>query len=893
MIDKLYQVLFNEKLDVKERLFRIILLSGTAAVSLAILQGLTLVNAQNLMLIYIIMFVTFVTAFVLTFKYRNMELSSTILGLVIVVLILPFIFLKGGGVNSGAGLWLCLGIFYVFIMFSGKKLIIFLTITLLTDIGYYTLAYLKPELVEELATPFEKHFDSIFAVIIVGLTIGSVLKFQLRLFEKERKIKEQQQVELEVLSKSKDTFFANMSHEIRTPISSIIGLNELILRENPSLTVQEYAKDIQDSSKQLLHLINDILDLSQLEIHQMNLNENVYEVNDMLHEVLDATYVKADEKKLDLQVQVDEKIPAKLYGDVTRVKQVLLNVLLNAVQYTKEGCVTFTCDYEMISEERIRFIFSVADTGVGIRKEEFEHLFDAFKRIDSEKTNKVEGAGLGLCITKHLLDLMGGEITVDSIYTQGSEFRIVLEQKIVDATPMGDFVLKTSSDDSTRKKSTYYSRTFEAPEARVLVVDDDDLNLVITSKLLQETRVLVDTANTAEECLKKTMKIPYDLILVDYLMPDMDGGVLLKEIRKQEAGLCRDTDIVMMSANVVEEKKNEYILLGFDGILEKPIDPVRLELEVLKHIPEEMIEYRKEVDDFTREQYFVSRASKKRRRIYITSDGVCDLPPELVEKYDIRLIDLYISTENGRFRDTKEIDVYNLSRYLSEENSSAYSLSPTVEDYERFFAETLMEADDVIYYAMAKESGRCFEYATEAAKGFSRVHIVDSAHISSGQGLLVLHAAKLAKEGASVAEILNASEEIKHKIQSSFVLPGSKILYQKEYTDKFTAKICEIFHLHPVLGILNSKVTVLGVRMGDLESVWRRYIRFHLRSSLKIDNRIIFVVHAGCNVRQQEIILEEINRCMKFKQIVFTPASTASTCNSGLGSIGIAVYRRK
>ena len=291
--------------------------------------------------------------------------------------------------------------------------------------------------------------------------------------------------------------------------------------------------------------------------------------------------------------------------------------------------------------------------------------------------------------------------------------------------------------------------------------------------------------------------------------------------------------------------------------------------------------------------YFVSRASKKRKRIYIASDGVCDLPIELLEKYDIRLIDLYISTENGRFRDTKEIDVYNLSRYLSTENSSAFSLSPTVEDYEHFFAKLLMEADDVIYYAMAKGSGRCFENATEAAKGFSRVHIVDSAHISSGQGLLVLQAAKMATDGASVSEILKESESVKHRIHASFILPGTKILYQKGFTDKITAKICDLFRLHPVLGTLNSKVTVLGVRAGKLETVWRKYIRFHLRSSAKTDDRIVFVVHAGCSVKQQEIILDEINRCKKFKQVVFTPASTASTCNSGLGSIGLAVYRRK
>ena len=889
MLKKIQDVFFNEKLDIKERLFRIILISGTVAVGVAILQGLTLVNAQNLMLLYTVMFVVFAVAFVLTFKYRNMELSATLLGFVIVVIALPFIFLKGGGVNSGAGLWLCLGIFYVFIMYNGKKLLFFLSLTLIIDIGCYVIAYLNPSVVEELATPFEKHFDSIFAVVIVGLTVGSVLRFQLRLFERERDIKEIQQAEVEALSKSKDIFFASMSHEIRTPINSIIGLNELILRQNPSEEIQDYAKNIQNASKMLLNLVNDILDLSQLEVHKMELVEGAYDTNAMFREIVDIIQVRMAEKELNFQVQLDEQLPMKLYGDERRIKQILLNLLSNAVKYTENGTVTLNCEYEKISEERIRMIVSVADTGIGIRKEELNHLFDAFHRVNSEKTNKIEGTGLGLSIAKHLLDLMGGEITVDSIYTQGSEFRVTIEQKIVDETPMGEFLVVSSA----RKKAAYYTRSFEAPEARVLVVDDDDLNLVITSKLLQETKVTVDTANCVDECLKKTQKTPYDLILMDYMMPEMDGGSLLKEIRKQEAGLCRDADVVLLSANVLEEKKNEYILLGFDGILEKPIDAMRLEQEVLKHIPDDMIEYRREEDTFVQGQYFVSRATKKRKRIYITSDGVCDLPKELLEKYDVRLIDLYITTENGRFRDTKEIDIYNLSRYLSKKDSTAYSLSPTVEDYERFFAEVLMEADDVIYYAMAKKSGRCYENAMEAAKGFSRVHVVDSAHISSGQGLLVLHAAKMASEGATVVQILNETEAVKQRIHSSFILPSAKILYQKGFTDRITEKICDIFHMHPVLGTLNSKVTVLGVRVGRMEKVWRNFIRFHIRGSAKTDDRIIFVVHAGCSVRQQELIVEEINRCMRFKQIVFTPASTASTCNSGLGSIGIAVYRHK
>ena len=502
MIEKFLKVFTDDRLEIKERLFRIILVVGTVAVGLAIIQGLTLVNAYWLMPLYVIMFFAFLSALILTFKYHNTDLSSTILGIVLLMIALPVIFFKGGGVNSGSGIWMCLGIFYVFIMFSGKKLVVFLTLTMLMDIGCYVVSYFFPNQVVELATDFEKHFDSIFAVLVVGVTVGVVMKFQLRVFDRERRIKEAQQEELEVLSKSKDNFFASMSHEIRTPINSIIGFNELILRENSSIEVQEYAKNIQNASKMLLSLVNDILDLSQLETQKMELQEASYDVKDMFRDVVDIIQVRLSEKGLHFQVYIDETLPMKLYGDERRVKQILLNLLSNAVKYTEAGTVSLSCNYDKIADDRIRMTLSVADTGMGIRKEELETLFDAFRRVNMEKVSKIEGTGLGLSITKHLVDLMDGEITVDSVYTKGSEFRVMIEQKIVDAMPMGDFSIVSSA----KKKTSYDTKSFEAPEASVLVVDEDDLNLVITSKLLQETRMTVDTANSVEECLKKTQK---------------------------------------------------------------------------------------------------------------------------------------------------------------------------------------------------------------------------------------------------------------------------------------------------------------------------------------------------------------------------------------------------
>ncbi len=888
MLNKILHVFVDDKLDIKERLFRIILVIGTIAVGLAILQGLTLVNADSLMLIYGVMLVAFVSALILTFKYRNIDLSSTILGIALIFVALPFIFLRGGGVNSGSGVWMCLGIFYVFIMFSGKKLAVFLAMTLVIDTCCYVVAYLYPEQVIELATPFEKHFDSIFAVLTVGLTVGIIMKFQIRVFDKERQITQEQKKELELIGKSKDAFFASMSHEIRTPINSIIGLNELIMREEPSEQVEEYAKNIQNASKMLLSLVNDILDLSQLEIHKMELVQAEYKTADMFREVADMMQVRMESKKLKFILHVDRNLPVKLYGDERRIKQVLLNILSNAVKYTEEGSVTLDCRYEKIDEKQIQLRISVGDTGVGIRKEELEHLFDAFRRVNSEKNQKIEGTGLGLSITRHLVELMQGEITVDSIYTQGSEFTIMIPQKIVDDTPIGEFKVLTRE----HKKESHYLKSFEAPEARVLVVDDDDLNLIITKKLLQETKMEIDTAGSVEECLQKTSNRYYHLILMDYMMPGMDGSALLREVRRQENGLCKDSDIVLLSANVLADKQLEYQQQGFDGLLEKPVDVARLEQEVLKHIPEDLIEYRRDAESTTDGAYFVSRLAKRRKKVYITSDGVCDLTQELVEKYDIKLIDLYIKTDAGRFRDTKEIDIHNLSRYLSDENSYADSLSPTVEDYEHFFADALMEADDVIYVSMASGTGNCYENATEAAKGFAHVHVVDSGHISAGEGLVVLHAAKLASEGMDVQAIVNELENVKMKIKASYILPSTRIFYQKGFTDILTAKICDAFKLHPILGSFQNRITVLGVRFGKLEKAWKKFIRFHLRNTSRIDDRVVYVIHAGCSVRQQEMILSEISRNMRFKQVIFTQASSASVCNAGLGSIGFAIYQK-
>lgn len=887
MFKKLYQSMFNEKLDIKERLFRIILIVGTIAVSAAVLQGLTLVNAQDLMIIYGIMFVSFVVALVATLKFHNFAFSSTLIGIVIICIVLPYIFFNGGGINSGSAIWMCLGVCYVFLMFSGKQLWIFLVATIAIDISCYVYAYYNPDSIVELATPFEIHLDSGFAMLVVGLALGVIMKFQVHVFEMEREKSLRQQEELERMGAYKDTFFTSMSHEIRTPINSIIGLNELIVRENPSAEVKEYARNIQSASKMLLSLVNDILDLSQLQVRKMTLSEQEYNSYKLFREVIDIMQAPIKEKNLRFEIDIDKNLPSVLCGDERRIKQVLLNILSNAVKYTDSGLIRLTCTFDELEEGQVQLKISVTDTGIGIKKEDLKVLFDVFTRVNLKKNSVIEGTGLGLAITKQLVDLMGGEITVDSVYTQGSVFTVTINQKIVDSKAIGVF----DAEAKDKKEIAEYSKLFEAPEARVLIVDDDDLNLIITTKLLQDTKMSIDTASTADECLRKTKKRFYNLILMDYMMPDMDGVSLLKELRKQENGLCKESPVVFVTANAFLENDTDLEQVGFQGYLEKPVDAKVLEEEVLRHIPDELVEYRRDAGSMEFGNYFAA-GKKKRKKIYITSDGMCDVPRDLLEKYDIRLIQLYIKTAHGRFRDKQEIDVNNLSRYLSETDSKAMSLSPSVEDYERFFAERLTEAEDVIYIAMAKDVGYCYENAKLAAEGFSHIHVVDSGHISCGEALLVLHAAKRATEGATVEQILQELDAYKNRINTSYLLPNSNIFYERGFTNIFTAKISSFFNMHPVLRLRKSKIFVAGVHVGKLELAWRKYIRSCLRNLAHIDDRIIFIVHAGCSVRQQELILEEVNRCLPFKQIIFTSASSSSVCNAGLKSIGLAIYKK-
>lgn len=386
---------------------------------------------------------------------------------------------------------------------------------------------------------------------------------------------------------AKTRFLANMSHEIRTPINTIMGMDEMILREDATdvpknyfMSVVGYALDIRKASESLLGLINDLLDMSKIESGKMNLVEQEFDTEELLRSIVKMIRVRSREKDLAFTVNIDEKLPRRLHGDAGKLKQVTLNLLTNAVKYTEEGGFTFSVIVEDVNEEKCSLRISVKDTGIGIRQEDMDKLFTAYERLDEEKNSAIQGTGLGLDISRRFAQLMGGELTCESVYGKGSEFILSVDMGVADNRGIGKF----DEDGGDEMKGPYVPQ-FIAPEADVLVVDDNPMNLNVIKGLLKPTKMLVTTASSGEECLERIKYENFNVVLLDHMMPGMDGIETLEEIRKTHP----DLPIYALTANAAAGGEEFYVSKGFNGYLAKPIDSVALERTIMKHLPPEIM----------------------------------------------------------------------------------------------------------------------------------------------------------------------------------------------------------------------------------------------------------------------------------------------------------------
>lgn len=423
----------------------------------------------------------------------------------------------------------------------------------------------------------------IFMSLIVAEIVNSLITEQNhRLLDALRKEKRSQQ-EAETANMAKSSFLANMSHEIRTPINAILGMNEMILREEKDPAIRGYAGNIQASGNSLLSIVSDVLDISKIESGKLEIIPVDYEVNSLISDCCNMAAGRAKAKELELLVECADNVPMKLCGDETHIRQIIMKLLTNAVKYTEKGTVKLIVSGRFTDGGFVLKV-DVSDTGIGIAEENLPQLFTQFQRFDLQRNRNIEGTGLGLSIVKRLCDLMSGTITARSVLGSGSTFTVELPQKVVDSTPCGGVNLNYSAGAEHE-----YHHSFEAPEAKILAVDDLPVNLLVIANLLKETRIKIDTAGSGRECLDKCSQQKYDLILMDHMMPEMDGVQTFEKLHGDKSSPNFETPVIMLTANALAGMREQYMDVGFADYVSKPVRGAKLEEAIRRNLPESLI----------------------------------------------------------------------------------------------------------------------------------------------------------------------------------------------------------------------------------------------------------------------------------------------------------------
>jgi len=461
-------------------------------------------------------------------------------------------------------------------------------------------------------------------------------KHQAEMLAKNEQLREDME-KAKTENEAKTSFISSMSHEIRTPINAVLGLDEMILRESTEDDVKVYAQDILNAGKNLLSIVNDILDFSKLEAGKMEIVPEEYQVAGMVRDLINLISPRAKAKDLPINLDIDPKLPSKLYGDDVRIKQVITNLLTNAVKYSETGHIDLAIDYEEVSEDTISMIVSVKDTGIGMKEEEIDKLFKPFERLDMNRNRTVEGTGLGMSIVQRILEQMDSKLGVESVYGAGSRFFFSIEQKVMDRSPIGIIDVSKLKEEKEIEKEAL----FTAHRARVLAVDDTAVNLTVVRGLLKRTGVILDTASSGKECLEMCKTTKYDVILLDHRMPGLDG-VETFNILRSEPGPNKDTPTVALTANAMPGIDDYYISNGFSGYLAKPINGARLEKMLIKIFPESLLDTDEDLAILLDEEEGIKACGSREIFMQVVADAVSNenlLAGELrdcIEKQDIK-----------------------------------------------------------------------------------------------------------------------------------------------------------------------------------------------------------------------------------------------------------------
>ncbi len=874
----------DPKRELSERVFISLTLLSEVAVFCALIGDLIISESRGeiIAIIVTLIFTPAITYF--SVRKNKYKLGVKFIVTALAFILLPMLYFNGGGVDGGGIFWFIFAFLYAGLLMTGGFRVFILTYIIVLAGVCYLVEYYHPELVIR-HSRVVRFIDSYLSLVLVGILCFAMTWFQNRLFNEESKKAKKAVEKAEELTRSQNRFFSSMSHEIRTPINSILGLNELILRDqSASEDVVKDANGIQGAGKMLLALINDILDFSKMEAGSMDIVPVDYKIGDVLSDIVNMIWLRASEKGLKFAVNVDPKIPSVLYGDEVRIKQVMINILNNAVKYTKAGSVELHIEGEPVDDNSMILSISISDTGMGIKKEALPYLFDAFKRVDEEKNRHIEGTGLGLSIVKQLVELMDGTITVNSVYGEGSVFTIAIKQGISDHTEIGE--LNIHNQKTVARK--IYEPGFKANDVSVLIVDDNEMNLEVESRLLADTGIAIDKSISGYDALDRSLKKHYDVILMDHLMPGIDGIDCLKSIRNQAGGMNRQTPVIVLTANAGSENRDIYNRSGFDGYLLKPVSGEALENILINHInPEKLILSTKTTA--MREDISTVSGYSGKQSVIITTSSISDIPDSIVKKNNLQIIPAFIKTEEGLFKDGVQLTADELIRYM-ETGRTAVSSAADETAYTEFFAGVIKKAHHVIHIALTTSMSKDYEMASEAAKAFENVTVINSGTLSSATALLVMIAIKLAQKNIPVDDIIAELENVKNRLRCSFVVDTTEFMARKGHINQRINRLAKGLTLHPFLTFNDDNSRIGGIAMGSTKRAYRKYIRKAFPVDIIPDSEVCFITYVDIPMDTLLWIREELSKIAFFEHVVFQQASAAISSNCGPGTFGLLYF---